>query len=84
MTEARSRVMTFSTPLDERYHAVYIPNPTGTGYNIESYTLPLTNITWLIIIGWIMLTPPILFIVARSLDYNQTVVTSEEKLYMLQ
>ena len=56
--------MTFSTPLEEIYHAVFIENPVNT-FHFYAYTSPLTNLTWLILLAWIMATPPILFLVAR-------------------
>ena len=56
--------MTFSTPLDQIYHVVFIPNPVNT-LNYYAYTSPLTNLTWLIFLAWITATPPILFLVAR-------------------
>ena len=69
ITEQRNRVMTFSTPLDEIYHAIIIQNPVNT-YHFEAYTSPLTNLTWLILLAWIIATPPILFIVARCIIYK--------------
>ena len=56
--------MKFSTPLEQIYHAVFIPNPINT-YNFEAYTSPVTNAAWLMLFAWITATPPILFIVAR-------------------
>ena len=66
ITEQRSRVMKFSTPLDEIYCAIIIQNPVNT-YHFEAYTSPLTNVTWLILLAWIIATPPILFIVSRCI-----------------
>ena len=64
VTEQRSEVITFSTPLDQVYHAIIIQNPINA-YNYEAYTSPLTTITWLMFLVWIIATPPILFIVSR-------------------
>ena len=67
VTEQRSRAITFSTPLDQIYHAIIIQNPINV-YNYEAYTSPLTTITWLMFLVWIIATPPILFIVSRCLS----------------
>ena len=56
--------MTFSSAMDEFFHAVFIKNPSDS-YNYQAYTSPLTNSTWLLLFVWIIATPPILFIVAR-------------------
>ena len=64
ITEKRSHVMTFSSAMDEFFHAVFIKNPSDS-YNYQAYTSPLTNSTWLLLFVWIIATPPILFIVAR-------------------
>ena len=64
VTKERSTVMTFSNPLDQIYHVVMIQNPVNT-YNFEAYTSPLADITWLMLLLWILVTPPILFISAR-------------------
>lgn len=70
ITKERGRVMTFSTPLDQIYHVVVIRNPLST-YHFEAYTLPLTNMTWLILLTWIIVTPPVLFIVSRYPSLNR-------------
>ena len=56
--------MTFSTPLGEIYHAIFVQNP-AKAYNFEAYTSELSNVAWSVIVLWIILTPPILFAVAR-------------------
>ena len=64
ITEERSKAITFSTLLDEIYHAIIIQNPVNA-YHYEAYTSALTNETWLMILAWIVATPPILFIASR-------------------
>ena len=64
VTEERSRVITFSTPLDQIYHAIIIQNPINT-YHFEAYTSPFTTTTWSMLFSWIVATPPVLFIVSR-------------------
>ena len=56
--------MTFSTPLDQIYHAIFIQNP-AKAYNYKAYTSELSNVAWSAIIFWIIFTSPILFVVAR-------------------
>ena len=67
ITEQRSNVITFSTPLEQIYHAVFIQNPVNS-FNFVAFTSPLTNLTWLIFLAWITATPPILFFLARSIS----------------
>ena len=69
MTKERSEVMTFSNPLDQIYHAVMIQNPINT-YNFEAFTSPLAGLTWLMVLVYILVTPPILFIASRYTVFN--------------
>ena len=64
ITEARSHVMTFSAELDLTYLVIFIHNPINA-FHYYAYTSPLTNLTWLFFLLWIIATPPILFLVAR-------------------
>ena len=64
ITEARSEVVSFSTPIDDVFHTVFIQNPIAS-YNYAAYTSPLTNITWIMFLVWSLVTPPILYILAR-------------------
>ena len=67
VTEQRSSVMKFSTPLDQVYHAIFIRNP-AKAYNYKAYTSQLSDIAWCMIGVWIILTPPLLFVVARLIS----------------
>ena len=73
ITKGRSEVMTFSNPLDQIYHAVMIQNPINK-YNFEAFTSPLAGLTWLMLLLWIVVTPPILFIASRYTAFNSFVL----------
>ena len=64
ITQQRSQAITFSTPLDEVHYMFFIQNPSES-YNLTAYTSTLKNMTWLVFLVWIIVAPPILFIVAR-------------------
>ena len=64
ITEARSKVISFSNSIDDIFHVVFIQNPIAS-YNYEAYTSPLANVTWLMFLAWALVTPPILYILAR-------------------
>ena len=64
ITEQRSQVIKFSTPLHDVWDEIFIKNPIDA-FNFEAYTSPITDVTWLLFLAWIIATPPILFIVAR-------------------
>ena len=64
ITQQRSQAITFSTPIDEVFYSFFIQNPIES-YNLKAYTSTLKDLTWLMFLAWIIVTPPILFIVAR-------------------
>ena len=64
VTEPRSHVMTFSSALDQIYHAVFIQNP-AKAYNYRAFTSQLTNAAWLACSVFMIATPPVLYICAR-------------------
>ena len=64
VTESRSHVMTFSSAMDQIYHAVFIQNP-AKAYHYRAYTSQLTNMAWLMCSVWMIATPPVLYICAR-------------------
>ena len=61
--------MTFSRPIDEIYHAVFIQNP-AKAYHYRAFTSQFTNMAWVMISVWIITAPPILFIAARLVHSN--------------
>ena len=64
ITEARSEVISFSNSIDDIFHVVFIQNPIAA-YNYYAYTSPLANAAWLMFLLWTLLTPPILYVLAR-------------------
>ena len=69
ITKERSRVITFSHPLDQIYYVVVIRNPVNT-YHFEAYTSTLADTTWLMLLVWMIATPPVLFIVSRYIAHS--------------
>ena len=64
VTQGRSQVITFSAKMDEVYNVIFIKNPSA-GIQLKAYLEPLTLHSWVIILVWIVVASPILFIVAR-------------------
>jgi hypothetical protein len=61
VTLGRSSVNSFSYPLIEVYHSVFIKSPVGT-YNYGTYTDPLTYLSWIAIIILCITVPPVVFL----------------------
>jgi hypothetical protein len=68
MTVERSSVISFSHPLTEVYHSVFIKNPVGT-YNFGVYTEPLAYVSWFAIIIFCIAVPPVVFFIIRYLIF---------------
>ena len=69
VTMERSAVMTFANPITQIYHSLFIKNPTET-YNYTAYTEPMHWLSWVILLVFIAVVPPFLFLNARySLRY---------------
>ena len=64
VTEPRSHVMTFSSAIDQIYHAVFIQNP-AKAYHYRAFTSQFTNTAWFMCSVWMIATPPVLYICAR-------------------
>ena len=64
VTNARSKVITFISPINKIYHALFIKNPSET-YNYAAYTEPMHWLAWVSLLVFIAVVPPILFITAR-------------------
>jgi hypothetical protein len=58
--------MSFSHPLTEIYHSVFIKNPAGT-YNFGAYTEPQTSFSWIVAIIYCIAVPPVVFLIIRYL-----------------
>ena len=48
VTNERSKVITFSQPIDSLYHSLFIKNPEGS-LNLKAYVDPLTEYAWMAI-----------------------------------
>ena len=64
ITHERSAVMTFSTPLTQIYHSLFIKNPAET-FNYLAYIEPMHWLSWVGIFLLIVTVPQILFLTAR-------------------
>ena len=64
VTVARSKVLTFAIPITEIYHSLFIQNPLAS-YNAMAYLEPLHFLSWLVLIIFCFLAPPLLFFSAR-------------------
>ena len=60
----RSKVMTFSAPLDDYYHSLFIKSP-AESYNFTAYTQPLQWLVWITLLIFIALAPPFLYFTTR-------------------
>jgi hypothetical protein len=58
----RSYVISFSYPLTDVYHSVFIKNPVGN-YNFGAYTDPLTYLSWIAINIFCIAVPPVLYLI---------------------
>ena len=64
VTEERSIVMTFATPITQIYHSLFIKNPTET-FNYMAYIEPMHWLTWVGLLVLITTVPPLLFLTAK-------------------
>jgi hypothetical protein len=69
VTLGRSSVISFSYPLTEVYHSVFIKNPVGT-YNFGAFTEPFTYMSWIAIIISCIAVPPVVFLIIRYLIFS--------------
>ena len=64
VTQERSAVMTFASPITQIYHSLFIKNPTET-FNYMAYIEPMHWLAWVGIFVLIRLLPPLLFMTTR-------------------
>ena len=64
VTEPRSKVMTFSTAMDQIYNSIFFPNPSNS-YSYMAYLSPLSWNSWGMLIVWIFAASPIIHILLR-------------------
>ena len=64
VTLERSAVMSFCSPITQIYHSLFIKNP-NEAYNYTAYTEPIHWSTWIFLLVFLILVPPIVFIASR-------------------
>ena len=64
VTSERAKVMSFSQPITQIYHSLFIKNPTGN-LNYTAFIDPFYWTTWLFLLIFIALTPPFLYAGAK-------------------
>ena len=60
VTKARSGSVTFLESLLKIHHSIFIQNP-REGINMMAYVQPLHRVSWLALLCFCSLTPPLLF-----------------------
>ena len=64
ITQDRSTVATFSTPLFQIYHSLFIKNPAET-FNYTAYIKPMHWLSWVGLFIFSICVPPLLFLTTR-------------------
>ena len=64
VTRARASVMTYATPINNIYHALFIKNPSET-FNYSAYTEPMHWSAWVGLLVMLLIVPPSLWFGAR-------------------
>ena len=58
---ARSQVVSFSHPILQADHRLFIKNPIGN-FNFQAYNEPLEDLAWVFVGLFCLLTPPFLYL----------------------
>ena len=61
VTLARSQVVSFSQPILQADHRLFIKNPIGN-FNFQAYNEPLQNLAWVFVGLFCLFTPPFLYL----------------------
>ena len=64
VTQERSTVITFATPIMEMYHTLFIKNP-AESYNLMAYIKPMHWLAWICLIVLLATVPPLLYLAIR-------------------
>ena len=64
VTEERSTVMTFASPITKNYHTLFIKNP-AEKFNLLAYIEPMDWLVWICLFILLATVPPILFLAIR-------------------
>ena len=64
VTKERSEVMTFSDPVTQIYHSLFINNPAGRPH-YTAYTQSFHKYSWIAVIIALLATPPLLYLAVK-------------------
>ena len=64
VTEERSTVMTFASPITQIYHTLFIKNPAEKN-NLLAYIEPMNWLTWIGLFVLLATVPPFLYLAIR-------------------
>ena len=64
VTQERSAVMTFSTPITEIYHSLFVMNP-AERFNFTAYIEPMHWLAWIGMFVLLATVPPLLYLAVR-------------------
>ena len=64
VTEERSAVMTFASPITKIHHTLFIKNPAEI-FNLSAYIEPMDWLVWICLLVLLATLPPILFLAIR-------------------
>ena len=64
VTQERSAVMTFASPITQIYHTLFIKNP-AENFNFMAYIEPLHWFAWVALLVLLVTVPPILYLAIR-------------------
>ena len=64
VTQERSDVMTFASPITQIYHTLFIKNP-AENFNFMAYIEPLHWFAWIGLFVLLVTVPPILYVAIR-------------------
>ncbi len=73
VTSQRSQVMSFGQPITQIYHSFFIKNPTGS-LNYTAFIDPFYWTTWIFLLIFIAITPPMLYASARLVSRTLSVL----------
>ena len=64
VTEERSAVMTFTSPISQGYHSLFVKNP-AESYNVMAYIKPMHWFAWICLFVLLATVPPLLYLTVR-------------------
>ena len=64
VTEKRSTVITFASPITEVFHTLFVKNP-AESYNVMAYINPMHWFAWICLFVLLATVPPLLYLAIR-------------------